>query len=118
MLFNVSFCYVIIFLTALTAQVILSADPLIPEVNTNVTLTCQVQVEELLCPSGTLSLQLPNGTVITTTISSPETEIIFELDPFLADDFGKYFCNVTVLSPQFPQVGFRAFQGLDLEGNA
>ena len=89
-----------------------------PEVDASVVLLCQVQIEELLCPSGTLSLQVANGTIITSTISSSVSEIILNLSPFTAEDFGKYYCNVTVLSPQFPQVGLRAFQGLDLEGIA
>ena len=100
----------------MAAQITLSSDPTASEVDECATLTCRVQVEELLCPSGTLFLQLSNGSIITETISSSETEIILEIKLFTADDFGQYYCNISIVSPQFPLFGLFAFETLILEG--
>ena len=86
-----------------------------PNLGANFSVVCQVQIEELLRPSGMLFLQLSNGTVISKLIDSAITTILIEFDAFTIDDFGKYYCNASITSPEFPDVGLRVFQGTNLE---
>lgn len=79
------------------------------------TLTCQVTTEELLRPTGMIFLQLPNGTVITDTIESSTLNFTLQLNPFSFEDKGKYYCNISITSPEFPQIGLRTFKGITLE---
>lgn len=96
---------------AINGKVILTTDPSIPVLGSELTLLCQVEVNELLRPSIVLFLQLPNGTVI----ESENTSILLEFDLFTLDDMGRYYCNASVTSPEFPQVGLRIFQSVLLE---
>lgn len=90
-------------------------DPKSPSIGVNLTLTCQVTTEELLRPSGMIFLQLPNGTIINDTIDSATLNYTLQLNPFTIEDEGKYYCNISITSPEFPQTGLRTFKGITLE---
>ena len=87
-----------------------------PKLDSNVSISCTVQFEELVCPSGVLTLQLPNRSIIENVISSSATKIALKICGISLEDFGKYYCNISVTSPQFPNVGLRAFESINLQG--
>ncbi len=80
-----------------------------------VRILCEVRIEEILCPSGSFFLQLPNGTVITEIISASMSIIELNIAATSLKDFGRYYCNISIISPQFPNIGLRAFEGLQLQ---
>lgn len=100
---------------ALNAAVSVTSMPEIPMIGSTFSLLCQVTTEELLCPSGSISLQLPNGAVLSSTILSSTTVLTFQLNSLSADDFGRYFCNASLTSPEFPEVRLLVFEGFDLD---
>ena len=102
-------------ISAINAQVSITTVPEVPSLDDDLTLTCQVETEVLLRPSGTLFLQLENGSIITVMIQSPIATLMFEFTPFTSQDVGKYYCNVSITSPEFPGTGLRAFKGIDLQ---
>lgn len=85
-----------------------------PLLGDDLTLLCQVETEELLRPSGMIFLQLVNGTIISNRIESATTAIAFQFLPFADRDIGRYFCNVSITSPEFPETGLRAFKDITL----
>lgn len=105
---------VAIIITAINAQVSIAAIPEVPLLGDDLTLLCQVETEELLRPSGMIFLQLVNGTTISDSIQSPTTTIAFNFLPFGSRDIGRYFCNVSITSPEFPETGLRAFKDITL----
>lgn len=107
----------LVIFTVLTARTLISSLPMAPTLDSDVNVSCIVQIEELICPSGMLSLQLPNGSVIIKEIISSVTEIELRINTISLGDFGRYYCNISVTSPQFPNIGLRAFEGIHLKGN-
>lgn len=99
---------------AISAQVNITAIPEVPTLGDNLTLICQVETEELLRPSGMIFLQLVNGTIISDSIQSATATLTLQFIPFTRRDVGKYFCNVSVTSPEFPETGLRAFKDITL----
>lgn len=100
---------------ALNARLSIITEPEMPIFGSNFTLVCQVQTEELLQPSGMIFLQFPNGTVISDLITSATTTITLQLSSFTINYIGKYYCNVSITSPEFPAVGLRVFQAFIVE---
>ena len=98
--------------TAINANVDITTDPRSPSIGDDLTLTCQVTTEELLRPAGMIFLQLPNGTIITDTIESASLNYTLQLDSFSFEDEGKYYCNISITSPEFPQSGLNTFKGI------
>lgn len=92
----------------------LTAIPEVPSLGDDLTLLCQVEIEELLRPSGLIFLQLVNGTIISDNIESATTTLTLQFIPFADRDVGRYFCNVSVTSPEFPETGLRAFKDITL----
>ena len=101
-------------ISAINAQVSVTAIPEVPSVGDDLTVICQVQTEELIRASGTIFLQLVNGTIISANIESAMTTLMLQFLPFTSRDVGRYFCNVSVTSPEFPETGLRAFKDITL----
>lgn len=93
----------------------ITTEPDKPGLEANFTISCQIKADELLRPSGMIFLQLPNGSILSDHIVSPQTLLAFEIVPFTFSDTGKYYCNASVISPEFPEVGLRIFEGINLE---
>lgn len=103
------------YFAAITATVSVTTIPEQPLLGSNLTLLCQVETEELLLANGTICLQLPNNTVISDSIGSSTATLSFELNPFTINDKGKYYCNASITSPEFPMGRLFAFEGFTLE---
>ena len=105
--------YLIHFL-ALNAQVSLNTLPEVPLLGNDLRILCEVQIEEILQPFGEIFLQLANGTVLSKTVQSSTSTVILQLSPLLNEDLGRYYCNVSIASPEFPEVGLQTFKAIDL----
>lgn len=110
-----SYCDMFELFTAINAVVSITTQPDVPSLEENITLSCSIITEELLNASGIIFLQLPNGTILSDSITSAVATLVLMIDSFTAQDEGKYYCNASVTSPEFPDVGLRVFEGIDLE---
>lgn len=99
---------------AINAQVSITTIPEVPSLGDDLTIVCLVETEELIRASGTIFLQLMNGTIISANIESAMTSLMLQFVPFTSRDVGRYFCNVSVTSPEFPETGLRAFKDITL----
>ncbi len=91
---------------------ILTTFPAAPSDGGNLTLVCQVKVNDLLNPSGKVTLQHSNGSFLPDIIKSPMTTIHWDLNP--ANHFGRYYCNASIVSPEFPEVGLYIYHDIIL----
>lgn len=103
-----------VLIAAISAQVSITTIPEVPLLGDDVTLLCQVETEELLRATGMVFLQLANGNIVSDRIQSPTTAINFRFLPLANRDAGRYFCNVSITSPEFPETGLRAFKDITL----
>ncbi len=103
------------YFSAINATLNVTFLPEIPSLGSDFLLSCQVSTEDLLCPSGTIFLQLPNGTTVSNRIRSSTAILTFHFNPLMVGNLGRYYCNASLTSPEFPEVGLRVFRGIDLD---